>query len=77
MAHGKLTKKQMITNHLDAGKSITSEESFELYHATRLSGIIFDLIKDGYPIHKESETRGDVTFTRYSKDTFNLNSVMD
>lgn len=44
-------QRNAILNHLKSGKSITSKEAYELYGATRLSGIIFDLKNMGYSIH--------------------------
>lgn len=44
---------EIILNHLQKYKSITSWESFELYGATRLSAIIFNLKKLGYKFDEE------------------------
>lgn len=46
----KETKKSKVLKHLREKGSITSIQAFELYGATRLSGIIFDLKKEGYNI---------------------------
>lgn len=62
-------QRNAILNHLKSGKSITSKEAFELYGITRLSAIIHDLRRMGYPIHAlsvEGKTRfGDSC--RYAK----------
>lgn len=42
------TKIGMVLNHLKKHKSITSWEAIQLYKATRLSAIIFELKKRGY-----------------------------
>ena len=46
----KITKSKMVLNHLKSGKSITSLEAINLYSATRLSAIIFNLRKRGHTI---------------------------
>lgn len=46
----KKTKTNDIITHLKVKGSITSLEAFELYGATRLSAIIFELRKKGYNI---------------------------
>lgn len=46
----RLTKTQMVKNHLKTGQTITSLEAIKLYNATRLSGIIFSLRKRGLNI---------------------------
>lgn len=48
MAKNKLTKKQQVLNYLVEHKSITSWQAIEMFGATRLSAIIFQLNKDGY-----------------------------
>ena len=45
-----MTKKEKVLNHLQNNKSITSLEAFNLFNATRLSSIIYDLRKEGYKI---------------------------
>lgn len=52
-----------ILAHLQDEKrgSITSKEAIDLYGATRLSAIIFDLRKRGYDI----ETHNMIGYTRY------------
>lgn len=46
----KKSKTSDILTHLKVKGSITSLEAFELYGATRLSAIIFELRKKGYDI---------------------------
>lgn len=48
-----MTQKQMILKHLQDYGSITSWESIQEYGATRLSGIIYTLRKEGYNITDE------------------------
>lgn len=45
----KATQRQMVLMHLYE-RDITSMEAFEMYGATRLSAIIFDLKKKGHNI---------------------------
>lgn len=49
----KTTQKEVILNHLLNRRGLTSFEAFEKYGATRLSGIIHKLRKDGYVIYNE------------------------
>lgn len=42
-----------VLEHMQKNGSITSMEAFELYGATRLSAIIFNLRKKGYDIETE------------------------
>ena len=46
----KPTKKSEVLKHLKVKGSITSLEAIELYGATRLSAIIFNLRKEGHNI---------------------------
>ena len=43
-------KTKLVLNHLKSGKTITSLEAINLFSATRLSSIIFNLRKRGYDI---------------------------
>ena len=45
-----MSQRDEVLNHLRKKKYITSYEAFELYGATRLSAIIFDLRTDGIKI---------------------------
>jgi hypothetical protein len=46
----KVTKAKLVLSHLLKKKSITSLEAIELYSATRLSAIIFNLRQKKYDI---------------------------
>lgn len=46
----KTTKKSLVLKHLQEYGSITSLQAYDLYGATRLSSIIFDLKKEGHNI---------------------------
>lgn len=48
-------KTSEVLRHLKEKGSITSMEAFELYGATRLSAIIFNLRKRGYEISTQTE----------------------
>lgn len=50
-----MTKTQAVLNHLREHGSITSMEAIELFGATRLSAIIFNLRKRGYEIDALTE----------------------
>lgn len=67
-----LTQRNMVLEYLknNRDKGITSMEAFQLFGATRLSAIIFDLKKSGNIIVSKNEsvkTRygGNVTVSRY------------
>ena len=45
-----MNKHVAVLNHLQTHVGITSMEAFELYGATRLSAIIFNLRRQGYNI---------------------------
>ena len=53
MNEKKTSKTEKVLNHLEKYKTITSLEAIELYSATRLSAIIFNLRKRGYNIITE------------------------
>lgn len=48
-------KTQEVLKHLKTKKSITSMEAIDLYGATRLSAIIFNLKNNGYDIITKRE----------------------
>lgn len=50
------TQKDAVMWHLQKYGSITSWEAIKEYGATRLSGIIFNLRKEGYAIISEDKT---------------------
>lgn len=60
-----MTKKDLVLSHLLNKGSITSIESFELYKATRLSGIIFNLKKEGYVIDTIDRKGKDCVYAEY------------
>ena len=47
----KLNKTECVLEHLKKNGSITSWEAIELYSATRISAIIYNLRKRGYDIN--------------------------
>lgn len=53
MADAKMNKTQAVLLHLQKYGSITSWEAIQLYRATRLSAIIFNLIRRNYHIVSE------------------------
>jgi hypothetical protein len=53
-----MSKIESVLNYLKSGKTITSIEAFELFRATRLSAIIFELRNRGYNI-QTIERKGD------------------
>lgn len=66
---GKVNKTQMVLKHLKEKGNITSWEAIQMYGATRLSAIIFNLKDRGYlidSVRMESEDRyGNIS--RYAK----------
>lgn len=50
MSKKKISKHQKVLEHLKEHGTITSLEAIELYGATRLSAIIFNLRKQGFNI---------------------------
>lgn len=63
----KRTKTEMVKRLLERGGTITSWQAITRYKATRLSGIIYSLKKQGMKIISEPVTRDGVTFARYKK----------
>ena len=60
------TKTAKVKEHLMSGKSITSWEAIQLYRATRLSAIIFELKnRHGLTIGSETIVDGDTRYSRY------------
>ena len=53
----KRTKKDKILNDLQHGRRVDTYTAFKKYGATRLSGIIFNLRKEGYRIGSYYKTR--------------------
>lgn len=50
MSEKRISKTERVLNHLRENGSITSLEAIELYGATRLSAIIYNLRNRGYDI---------------------------
>jgi len=46
----KVTKKQMVLEYLQKGRTLTSEEAWNFFGASRLADIVHKLRKEGYPI---------------------------
>ena len=64
------TKTGLIKEHLEKRGNITSWDAIQLYAATRLAAIIFNLRKRGMQIHnqdcvKKDKYKNDVRFTKY------------
>lgn len=64
------TKTGLIKEHLEKKGNITSWDAIQLYAATRLASIIFNLRKRGMKIHNENCKKKDkygaeVVFTKY------------
>jgi hypothetical protein len=59
------TKTKKVANHLVNKSSITSWDAINLYKATRLSAIIFNLKKRGFIISTTMEENNNATFARY------------
>tara|TARA_R100000781_G_scaffold105110_1_gene68919 strand:- start:288 stop:533 length:246 start_codon:yes stop_codon:yes gene_type:complete len=63
--HKKSTKTGKVLEHLQREGNITTWEAIQLYRATRLSAIIFNLKKEGHNISTTNEKGDGVSFTRY------------
>ena len=74
-----LSQKAQVLAHLTEQDSITSWEAIQLYKATRLSAIIFDLKEDGHEIVMTRETSDDGKkwWGRYTLLKVNWNKVKD
>ena len=53
------TKREKVENFLAAGYSLTAWEAIRMFNVTRLSAIIYELKKEGWPIrtHKLDNTK--------------------
>ena len=60
-----MNKTKAVLEYLESGKPITSWEAIQMFRATRLSGIIYNLKKYGYNIQSIDERSEDGTI--YSK----------
>lgn len=61
----KTSQEKEVLNHLQVHRTITSMEAINLYGATRLSAIIYNLRRQGYSIN----TKTKVTKNRYGNST--------
>ena len=65
------TKTQKVIEHLKTHRSITTWEAIELYRATRLSAIIFNLRLQGFNIDSDDKvSEHGVKFTRYYLNSY-------
>ena len=64
------SKKELVRDYLESGKSITPAEAYEMFGSMRLAAIICDLKKDGYKSHTEIVKKKDsrIKFARYKLD---------
>lgn len=60
-----MTKKEMVLEHLKTVGNITSWDAINLFRATRLSAIIYDLKKEGEFIIPLDERGTNMTYSRY------------
>jgi hypothetical protein len=49
----KMSQKDMVLDHLKSGQPITQWDAIQMFRATRLGAIIYDLKKDGWDISTE------------------------
>lgn len=63
----KTSKYGRILNYLMAGNTISSEEAFDMFHATRLSAIIHTMRhRDNIPVESRTEcSPGGAYYSRY------------
>jgi len=66
----KVSKANLVKQHLIEKKNITSLEAIKLYAATRLSAIIFNLRDNGYaittsPVRIKDKYGNECTFAKY------------
>lgn len=65
------TQESEVLNYLQSGKTLTSMDAIQMFGATRLSAIIFNLRDKGYDINTKMVTGtnrygGTVTYGEYS-----------
>lgn len=68
----KKSQRELILEHLKRYGTLTSMQAIELYGATRLSGIIFTLRKEGYNITTLDTSIKDRYGTRKTIATYKL-----
>lgn len=61
MAKERITKKDIILEHLRKGEHITQMDAYRLCLATRLSAIIYDLKDEGWDIKTDTLKSSDGT----------------
>ena len=64
-SHKPNTKTGKVLFHLQKYGSITSWDAIQLYKATRLSAIVFNLKEEGYSIESESKNGDGSHWTEY------------
>ncbi|MBQ6127117.1 DNA-binding protein [Candidatus Saccharibacteria bacterium] len=60
------TQAGVILEHLLNHGSITSWEAVQQYRITRLSAVIYNLKKEGYPIQTDFESNEETHWARYT-----------
>ena len=65
LATANKSKSQMVLAHLQTHGSITTWEAIQLYRATRLSAIIFNLRAKGYNIESVDRKGDGCNFVEY------------
>lgn len=65
LATASKSKSQMVLAHLQTHGSITTWEAIQLYKATRLSSIIFNLRVRGYNIESVDQKSDGCSFVEY------------
>lgn len=63
----RISKKQMITDHLLSGRPLTQWECIHLYRHTRLGAVVHELRRQGYVIHtiNQRNSNDDGTHAKY------------
>ena len=72
-----MTKTDKVRFHLQSGKTISSMEAFQMFNATRLSAIIFELRRKGYVIENIHKVSVDKEGNKSYYDDFKLVSAPD
>ena len=61
----KVTQYENVKNYLEQGNKITPIEALNKFGSFRLSAIIFNLRRNGYPIKTHNKTENGKTFAEY------------
>jgi len=72
-----MTKTDKVIFHLQSGKTISSMEAFQMFNATRLSAIIFELRRKGYVIENINKVSVDKEGNKSYYDDYKLVSAPD